>query len=87
MQATQEKHTETNKEREKFVIGLILSQRIILDEVLSEAKLRYADIALKDESWHEKNDQKIRCRMIEAQIMILNKLERDCMAMFSMETN
>lgn len=76
---------QATKERESFIIGLIRNQRLMLDAALEEAKLRFADIALADDNWQEKNDRRIICKTIEAQITILNKLERDYMAMFSIE--
>ena len=76
---------QTAKDRDSFIIGLIRNQRLTLDGALEEAKLKFADIALVDDNWQEKVDRKITCKTIEGQITILNKLERDYMAMFSIE--
>ncbi|UKI41413.1 MAG: hypothetical protein L6V95_15580 [Candidatus Melainabacteria bacterium] len=49
----------------------------MLDEELNEAKLRYADVALEEENWSAKYERKQTCKILEGQIAILNKLQRD----------
>ena len=63
--------------KECAVMGLIKNQIIVLDEELNEAKLRYADVALEEENWSAKSERKQACKILEGQIAILNKLQRD----------
>lgn len=63
--------------KECAVIGLIKNQIIVLDEELNDAKLRYADVALEEENWSAKYERKQACKILEGQIAILNKLQRD----------
>ncbi len=63
--------------KECAVMGLIKNQIIVLDEELNEAKLRYADVALEEENWSAKYERKQTCKILEGQIAILNKLQRD----------
>lgn len=63
--------------KECAVMGLIKNQIIVLDEELNEAKLRYADVALEEENWSAKYERKQACKILEGQIAILNKLQRD----------
>lgn len=67
-------HEET---KECAVMGLIKNQIIVLDEELNDAKLRYADVALEEENWSAKYERKQACKILEGQIAILNKLQRD----------
>jgi len=59
------------------VIGLIKNQMIVLEEDLREAKLRYADVALEKENWSGKYEREMDCKVIEGQMRILSKLEKD----------
>jgi hypothetical protein len=70
------------KERESFMRGLLRNHKEILTGALEAAKLKFADMALGDNNWQEKTDRKIECKMIEAQISILNRVERDFNTMF-----
>lgn len=63
--------------KECAVMGLIKNQIIVLDEELNEAKLRYADVALEEENWSAKYERKQACKILEGQIAILNKLQKD----------
>lgn len=63
--------------QECAVMGLIKNQIIVLDEELNDAKLRYADVALEEENWSAKYERKQTCKIIEGQIAILNKLQKD----------
>lgn len=63
--------------KECAVMGLIKNQIIVLDEELNDAKLRYADVALEEENWSAKYERKQACKILEGQIAILNKLQRD----------
>ena len=65
------------------VIGLIKNQMIVLEEDLREAKLRYADVALEKENWSGKYEREMDCKVIEGQMAILNKLEKDFECMFT----
>ena len=65
------------------VIGLIKNQMIVLEEDLREAKLRYADVALEKENWSGKYERELDCKVIEGQMKILSKLEKDFECMFT----
>ena len=65
------------------VIGLIKKQMIVLEEDLREAKLRYADVALEKENWSGKYEREMDCKVIEGQMKILSKLEKDFECMFN----
>ena len=68
-------HREESKEC--AIMGLIKNQKIVLEEELNEAKLKYADVALEDENWSGKYERKMACKVLEGQIFILSKLEKD----------
>ena len=80
MNATPKK---SNSMPECAVIGLIKNQMIVLEEDLREAKLRYADVALEKENWSGKYEREMECKVIEGQMRILNKLEKDFECMFT----
>ena len=80
MNATPKK---SNSMPECAVIGLIKNQMIVLEEDLREAKLRYADVALEKENWSGKYEREMDCKVIEGQMRILNKLEKDFECMFT----
>ena len=65
------------------VIGLIKNQILVLEEDLREAKLRYADVALEKENWSGKYERELDCKVIEGQMSILSKLEKDFECMFT----
>lgn len=66
-----------NETKECAIMGLIRNQKIVLEEKLNEAKLKYADVALEDENWSGKYERKMTCKVLEGQIAILSKLEID----------
>ena len=80
MDATPKK---SNSMPECAIIGLIKNQMIVLEEDLREAKLRYADVALEKENWSGKYEREMDCKVIEGQMRILNKLEKDFECMFT----
>ena len=80
MDATPKK---SNTMPECAVIGLIKNQMIVLEEDLREAKLRYADVALEKDNWSGKYEREMDCKVIEGQMAILNKLEKDFECMFT----
>ena len=65
------------------VIGLIKNQMLVLEEDLREAKLRYADVALEKDNWSGKYEREMDCKVIEGQMAILIKLEKDFECMFT----
>ena len=75
-------HREDEK-KECAIMGLIRNQKIVLEEELNEAKLKYADVALEDENWSGKYERKMACKVLEGQIFILGKLEKDFENMLS----
>ena len=84
MDATPKK---SNSMPECAVIGLIKNQMIVLEEDLREAKLRYADVALEKENWSGKYERELDCKVIEGQMKILSKLEKDFECMFKRADN
>lgn len=74
MDATPKK---SNDMPECAIIGLIKNQMIVLEDDLREAKLRYADVALEKENWSGKYERELDCKVIEGQMKILSKLEKD----------
>ncbi|MBR1626482.1 MAG: hypothetical protein IJ681_04980 [Bacteroidales bacterium] len=65
------------------IVGLIKNQMIVLEDDLREAKLRYADVALEKDNWSGKYERELDCKVIEGQISILTKLQRDFECMFT----
>ena len=80
MDATPKK---SNDMPECAIIGLIKNQMIVLEDALREAKLRYADVALEKENWSGKYERELDCKVIEGQMKILSKLEKDFECMFT----
>nr|DAU53000.1 MAG TPA: hypothetical protein [Caudoviricetes sp.] len=80
-----EVNIDTDKIKECAVIGLIKNQKIVLEDELREAKLRYADVALEEENWSGKYERKTACKIIEGQIAILTKLQQDFKCMLTPE--
>lgn len=69
------RNDEDNKEC--AIMGLIKNQKIVLEEALKEAKLRFADVALEKENWSGRYEREVACKVIEGQIFILSKLQQD----------
>lgn len=69
-------HREDEK-KECAIMGLIKPQKIVLEEELHDAKLKYADVALEEENWSGKYERKLACKVLEGQIAILSKMETD----------
>ncbi len=64
------------------VVGVIKNQILVCEDELKAAKLRFADSSLDDDNWQGKYDRKVDCKMLEAQISILMKMEREIENMF-----
>ena len=65
------------------LLGLIKNQVIVLDEELQSAKIQFADSSLAENDWQCKNDRRVKCKVLEGQIGILQKLEREVVTMFT----
>ena len=76
-----------NELPECAIIGLIKNQMIVLEDDLREAKLRYADVALEKDNWSGKYERELDCKVIEGQMAILSKLEKDFECMFTPSTH
>lgn len=63
--------------KECAIIGLIKNQQIVLEDELKEAKINFANIALEKENWSGKFEREVCCRVIEGQISILSKVQKD----------
>ena len=72
-----------DKMPECAIIGLIKNHKIMLEESLQDAKLRYADASLDDDNWSGKYERKTECKIIEGQMSILTKLLNDFECMFT----
>ena len=57
------------------ILGIIRNQINEIDDKLDSAKLNFADTCLSEEEWHNRNEKKINCKMYQAQVAILEKLE------------
>ena len=75
-------HDESGK-KECAMMGLIKNQKILLEEELKIAKLKYADVALEKDNWSGRYEREMDCKVIEGQIAILTKMERDLMEMLT----
>lgn len=66
-----------DEKKECAIMDLIKNQKIVLEEELHDAKLKYADVALEEENWSGKYERKLACKVLEGQIAILSKMETD----------
>lgn len=57
------------------VLGIIRNQISELDDSLDDVKIQFANSCLAETDWHCKTDRKIACKVVEAQIEILEKIE------------
>ena len=63
--------------KECAMMGLIKNQKIDLEDRLNEAKLKFADANLVKDNWSCAKEREIDCKVLEGQIAILSKVERD----------
>lgn len=73
--------------KECVFMGLIKNHKLILEDELREAKLKFADVALEKENWSGKYERETACKIIEGQIVMLNKLEKDFECMITPPEN
>lgn len=57
------------------VLGIIRNQINELDDNLDDVKIQFADSCLAENDWQCKTERKIACKMVEAQVAILEKIE------------
>lgn len=57
------------------VLGIIRNQISELDDKLDDVKLQFANTCLAENDWRHVCDKKAACKMVEAQIQILEKIE------------
>lgn len=57
------------------ILGIVRTQINEIDDQLDAAKLHFADTCLSEEDWHNRNEKKINCKMYQAQVEILEKVE------------
>lgn len=69
-------------EQSKF-LGIIKNQILVLEEELKQAKIEYADMELDSNDWQCKTDRKIKCKVLEGQIAILQKMEQGLEGIFT----
>ena len=72
-----------DKMPECAIVGLIKNHKLMLEENLQDAKLRYAEASLDDDNWSGKYERKTQCKIIEGQMSILTKLLNDFECMFT----
>lgn len=63
--------------KECAMMGLIRNQKFDLEERLNDAKLKFADANLVKDNWSCAKEREIDCKVLEGQIFILSKIERD----------
>lgn len=69
--------------KECAIMGLIKNQKIVLEEEFAEAKENYASRLLKDKYSPETYNAEFKCRIIEARMDTVSKLQRDLENMLS----
>lgn len=62
-------------ELKEQILGIIRNQISELDDSLDDVKIQFADSCLENDDWQCKTDRKITCKMVQAQIQILEKIE------------
>jgi len=65
------------------IVGIIKNQIIELNEELNLAKIDYANSSLDENDWQRKMNRKEKCKVLEGQVAILNRIEREFIAMFA----
>lgn len=70
-------NTSNDDVKECAMMGLIKNQKIDLEERLNNAKLKFADANLVKDNWSCAKEREIDCKVLEGQIFILSKIERD----------
>ena len=70
-------------EEQTKIVGIIKNQIIELNEELNLAKIDYANSSLDENDWQRKANRKEKCKVLEGQVAILNKIEREFIAMFT----
>ena len=65
------------------IVELIKTQIKELEEQLTQAKLEFADSSLAENDWQCKNDRRLKCKVIEAQIFILQKTKKEILTLFT----
>ena len=75
-----------DKMPECAIVGLIKNHKLMLEESLQDAKLRFAEASLDEDNWSGKYERKTECKIIEGQMSILTKLLNDFECMFTPKT-
>ena len=70
-----------------LIKGLIKNHRILLEEALTDAKLKFADVSLEKENWSGKYEREMQCNVIKGQLKILNEVLKDIENMLSPYTS
>lgn len=69
--------------RECAIMGVIKNQKIVFEEEFAQAKEKYASKLLKDKYNPETYEAEFKCRIIEAKMDTITKLQRDLENMLS----
>ncbi|MEI7475310.1 MAG: hypothetical protein WCK67_11105 [bacterium] len=59
------------------ITGIISNQINDINDELSVTKIKYADLCLKDEDWHIKVKFEKKCRILEGQIEVLERMAQN----------
>lgn len=65
------------------IVGIVKNQIIELNEELNLAKIDYANSSLDDNEWPTKRNKKEKCKVLEGQVAVLQKIEREIVEMFT----
>ena len=65
----------------EMVMNMMCHERENLQEDLHAAKLSYADINLEEGDYKCRDERKTNCKVIEGQIVMLNKVMKNIMEM------
>ena len=67
----------TMSHKDCAIMGLIKNRIALLEEQLDEAYNKLGRVSTDEENWSAKYERKMDCKILESQIAILNKLQRD----------
>lgn len=66
-----------------IVNGLLENHKIVLQSNLEKVQIEFANCAMQDEKWQERNEKLMKCKMIGANILLIGIIEADLAAMMS----
>jgi len=69
--------------KECAIMSVLRNQKVMLEEDLQEAKMKFANAALRKDNWVDTHEKERVCNVLEGQISILCKMEREFENMLS----